>query len=340
MNAKNAMNAMNAMNDSNPAHPVDPSTSLTSPTSPNAAKASNSRDPLGPRCRPERPDPVDPPDPPDPPKSAKARHPVRLTGAKETLLATLYGRALDSRAPRPILGDTMAVDAVRRLDYDFGKLRVGPGAAAAVALRARQLDIWTARFLATHPEATVVHLGCGLDTRVHRLAPGPGVQWFDVDFPEVIDLRRQLFTEPPGYTAIPSSVTDPAWVARVPADRPTMIVAEGLLMYLTERDGTALLRRLMAHAPGGGLAFDFFSRFAVRAARLNTVIVRTGSTLHWGGGPADIARLHPGLEIVESFSALEIPDIGRLPARYRTPVRAAALIPGVREMSRLYNCRF
>ncbi|MEU5306780.1 class I SAM-dependent methyltransferase [Streptomyces noursei] len=265
---------------------------------------------------------------------------MQLTGARETLLATLYGRALDCRAPRPILGDRLAVDAVRQLDYDFGRLRVGPGAAAAVALRARQLDRWTARFLTEHPDATVLHLGCGLDTRVQRLAPGPGVRWFDVDFPEVIDLRAQLFTPPPGYTAVPSSVTDPSWVTDVPADRPTLVVAEGLLMYLTERDGTALLRRLMAHAPGGGLAFDFLSRFAVRAARLNTVIVMTGSTLHWGGGPADIARLHPGLEIVETFSSLEIPDIAGIPARYRTVARLAALIPGVREMSRLYDCRF
>ncbi|WP_275464785.1 class I SAM-dependent methyltransferase [Streptomyces noursei] len=265
---------------------------------------------------------------------------MRFTGVKETLLATLYGRALDCRARRPVLGDTMAVDAVRRIDYDFARLRVGPGAGGSVALRARQLDIWTARFLAAHPEATVVHLGCGLDTRVHRLAPGPGVRWFDVDFPEVIELRRQLFPEPPGYTAIGSSVTDPAWVARIPTDRPTMIVAEGLLMYLTEQDGTALLRRLMAHAPGGGLAFDFFSRFAVRAARLNTVIARTGSTLHWGGGPADVARLHPGLEIVESFGALEIPDIARFPARYRALARITNLVPGIREMSRLYDCRF
>ncbi|MFI1204302.1 class I SAM-dependent methyltransferase [Streptomyces sp. NPDC020883] len=312
------LNLPNLPNLPNPPTPPD---SISSPNSPNSPKIS------GPR-----------PAPPSEP--ARTIGPVRLTGAKETLLATLHGRALDCRARRPILGDTMALDAARRLDYDFARLRIGPGGAAAVALRARQLDLWTARFLGEHPDATVVHLGCGLDTRVHRLGPGPGVRWFDVDFPEVIDLRRQLFPEPPGYTAIPSSVTDPSWVDRIPADRPTMIVAEGLLMYLTERDGTALLRRLMAHAPGGGLAFDFFSRFAVRAARLNTVIVRTGSTLHWGGGPADVARLRPGLEIVETFGALEIPDIARLPARYRAPARLANLIPGIREMSRLYNCRF
>lgn len=265
---------------------------------------------------------------------------AQLTEEKETLLATLYARALDSRAKQPILGDTMAADTVRRLDYDFDKLRLSPGDAAGVALRARQLDVWTARFLARHEDATVVHLGCGLDTRVHRVAPGPGVRWFDVDYPEVIELRRELFPERAGYTMIPSSVTDPAWVAQIPADRPTLIVAEGLLMYLTEEDGTALLRRLMVHVPHGELAFDAFSRFAIRTQWLNRVVVKAGARLHWGTDTAGIARLSPRLKIVENISSLEVPGIEKLPTRYRLAVRASAKVPTVRDMSRMYLCRF
>lgn len=265
---------------------------------------------------------------------------MQLTEEKETLLATLYGRAIDSRAKNPVLGDTTAADTVRRLDYDFTRMRLSPGDAAGVALRARQLDVWTARFLARHEEATVVHLGCGLDTRVQRLDPGPGVRWYDIDYPEVIALRRELYPERAGCTAIPSSVTDPAWTAQIPSDRPTMIVAEGLLMYLTEEDGTALLRRLMAHVPGGELAFDAFSRFAIRAQRLNRVVVKAGARLHWGTGPAGIARLSPQLEIVEHLSALEIPGIEKLPAAYRLAARASLKVPAVRDMARMYHCRF
>ncbi|MFF7411410.1 hypothetical protein [Streptomyces lydicus] len=62
---------------------------------------------------------------------------VRLTGAPETLLGTLYGRAVDSRSARPVLGDPLAVDTVRRLDYDFSKMRISAGDAAGIALRAR-----------------------------------------------------------------------------------------------------------------------------------------------------------------------------------------------------------
>ncbi|WP_328732568.1 class I SAM-dependent methyltransferase [Streptomyces caniferus] len=265
---------------------------------------------------------------------------VRLTGEKETLLATLYGRAVDCRSKNPILGDTLAADTVRRLDYDFRKMRLSAGDAAGVALRARQLDIWTARFLARHEEATVVHLGCGLDSRVQRLDPGPGVRWYDIDYPEVIALRRELYPERAGYTTVPSSVTDPAWTARVPSDRPTMIVAEGLLMYLTEEDGTALLRRLMARVPSGALAFDAFSGFAIRAQRLNRAVVKAGARLHWGTDAAGIARLSPKLEIVENLSALEIPGIEKLPTAYRLAARVSRKVPAVRDMARMYHCRF
>jgi O-methyltransferase involved in polyketide biosynthesis len=265
---------------------------------------------------------------------------VHLTEEKETLLATLYGRAVDSRAKDPILGDPTAAETMRRLDYDFSRMRLSAGNAAGVALRARQLDVWTARFLARHEEATVVHLGCGLDSRVQRLDPGPGVRWFDIDYPEVIALRRQLYPERAGYATIPSSVTDPAWVTRIPADRPALIVAEGLLMYLTEADGTALLRRLMDRVPGGELAFDAFSRFAIRVQWLNRPVVKAGARLHWGTDTAGIAALSPKLEIVENISALEIPGIEKLPAGSRLAARISAKLPAVRDMARMYHCRF
>jgi len=44
---------------------------------------------------------------------------VNLTGARETLLMTLYGKALESRLPDSLLRDRFADEAVRKIDYDF-----------------------------------------------------------------------------------------------------------------------------------------------------------------------------------------------------------------------------
>ncbi len=78
---------------------------------------------------------------------------VDLTKEQETSLITLYGRALESRSKTPIL--------VRRLDYDFRKLKVRRSNSVSAAIRAKRLDAWTAEFLADNPDATVLHLGCG-----------------------------------------------------------------------------------------------------------------------------------------------------------------------------------
>ncbi|GAA3460104.1 hypothetical protein ACFFSW_12695 [Saccharothrix longispora] len=84
--------------------------------------------------------------------------------------AALSARALDARAARPVLGDTAALEAVGRIEYDFGRTGVNAGTAAGVAMRAELLDGWTREFPAAHPAATVPHLACGLDTRARRVA--------------------------------------------------------------------------------------------------------------------------------------------------------------------------
>ncbi len=101
---------------------------------------------------------------------------VQLTKEKETMLVTLYGRALQSRSKNPILRDEWAENAFDRIDYNFEKLKLGERMPLLVACRAKQLDLWTARFLAHHPDATVLHLGCGLDSRVYRVAPPASVR--------------------------------------------------------------------------------------------------------------------------------------------------------------------
>src|ERR1700739_2943423 len=169
---------------------------------------------------------------------------VDLTGVPETMLATLYARALDAEASNPMLGDEMAREMVSRIDYDWRKTTVKPRSASAVMLRSAQCDDWAAQFLAAHERATVLHVGCGLDTRVFRLNPGAGVEWYDIDYPDVIAIAKQLYPRRHPHHLMPSSATDPAWLQTIPADRPTLLLAEGVMPYLTEDNGIALLRRV------------------------------------------------------------------------------------------------
>ncbi|MER8741629.1 class I SAM-dependent methyltransferase [Mesorhizobium sp. M1004] len=162
---------------------------------------------------------------------------VNLSGARETLLMTLYGKALESRLPHSLLGDRFADEAVRKIDYDFSHLKVDTNLGIGLAIRAKTYDVRVQDFIARNPGAIVLHLGCGLDTRIFRVDPPEGVEWFDVDFPDVIALRRKLYPSRDHYHLVGSSVTDPDWLAEVPRNRPAVVVMEGLTPYLPGRGG-------------------------------------------------------------------------------------------------------
>jgi O-methyltransferase involved in polyketide biosynthesis len=266
---------------------------------------------------------------------------IHFTKEKETMLITLYSRALESRSSDPVLRDQWAEDAISRIDYDFGKLKLPGVEPLSIAIRAKQFDTWTADYLKEQPDATVLHLGCGLDSRVFRVDPPPSVRWFDVDYPEVIDLRRRLYPERAGYRLIESSVADPHWLDDVPRDRPAWIVAEGVMMYLAEDDVKGLLNRLTDHFPGGRMAFDALSRAGARMARANPSVRATGATFHWGiDDPNDIKKLDPKMTLVAELRSQDLSGYSRLPLAMRVVVRAMDPFPALRRLNRLLMYRF
>ncbi len=266
---------------------------------------------------------------------------VELTKEKETLLITLYAKAMESRAADSVLRDRWAAEAVGRLDYDFAKLKIRPDDAIGIALRAKLLDRWTSEFLAENPGAIVLNLGCGLDSRVYRIDPPAAVRWFDVDFPEVVELRRRLYPERAGVRLIGSSVADPGWIAGLPSDGPAFIVAEGLTPYLKEDDGKRLLERLTAHFPTGVVAFDAYSRLGLQFMRHVPCIQATGATFHWGiDDPREIEAMVPRLRLVEETAYYDPSVVARMSWTSRLFIRLWSCFPALRRIGRLLRYRF
>jgi O-methyltransferase involved in polyketide biosynthesis len=263
---------------------------------------------------------------------------VRWGSVEWTNLCMLYLRAYESRLAHPILGDQFAEKAVARIDYDFKRLHRRVRAASnqfGVALRGAQLDAWTTNYLNGHPDAVVLHLGCGLDSRAFRLAAPEGVRWFDVDLPQVIALRRQLYSESQTYRMIGSSVTDLGWVDELPTGGPVLIVAEGLLMYLTLADVTELLHRLVDRFDTGELLADLLSKWTVPVSK----VFRSG-IVKWGtrdGG--EITRRDARLRLIEDNSVMA--GFNKIPlTRQRLLYRMQYAIPVTRNYDRLYRYAF
>jgi methyltransferase (TIGR00027 family) len=273
---------------------------------------------------------------------------IQFTKEKETMLMTLSGRAIQSQWKNPILRDPWAEEAMRHVDYDMSKQLTGVASwsmwkdigPTIIATRAVTFDQLTTNFLADHPHATVLHVGCGMDSRVFRIDPPAGVQWFDVDYPDVIALRRQLFPErDSAYQMIGAQLDDLRWMDDVPRDQPGLFIAEGVLHYLSETEVKALLNSVVAHFPSGQMIFDACNSFIVKSAGSN--VGGTGATYKWGlDDPQDIKRLEPKLELIKEFSMHELVGFSRFPLWVRTLFRAQELIPTLRRMERMVIYRY
>lgn len=221
---------------------------------------------------------------------------IAFSGTQQTALVTLYCKALDSRGPDSVLGDRDADNALRRIDYDFSRLRVSRGDQKSTAVRSKGYDGWVRRLLGVHPNAVVLHLGCGLDGRVYRVDPPATATWYDVDLPDIIDLRRRLFPPRPGLHTIAGSVTDPRLLDPIPSDKPVLVVAEGLTPYLPAADGVAMLRRIVEHFPGGDLVFDGYSQAGVWITQRYGPVKAARAQLDWSiGDPHELEKAVPGL---------------------------------------------
>jgi methyltransferase (TIGR00027 family) len=266
---------------------------------------------------------------------------VDLTGAPQTMLATFYAKALDADLDKPILGDRFAKEIVDRIDYDWSKTSITKATSPSVTTRTAHFDIWVSQFLAAHPESVVLHLGCGLDARAFRLDPGPGVEWYDVDYPDVADLRRQLYPSREHYRVVAASVTDPAWLADIPADRPTLMIGEGLTMYLTEADGVALLRRIVERFGSGELQFDAFNTLGVKLQWTNTVVRRSGAALHWAiDNPDDIVNAVPGVRLLAWESPFDSTTFRESAWYYRVMAAVMSRVPSWRYMAQYHRYAF
>jgi O-methyltransferase involved in polyketide biosynthesis len=272
---------------------------------------------------------------------------IQFTKEKETMLMTLSGRAIQSQWKNPILRDPWSEEAMRHIDYDISKQYRGVGSwsmwrdigCTIIATRAATFDLLTNRYLADHPDATVLHVGCGMDSRAFRVNPPASVEWFDVDYPDVIDLRRRLFPERHSYHLIGARLDDLRWLDEVPRDRPGLLLAEGVLHYLSETEVKALLNAVVAHFPGGQMVFDICNSFIVKRAGSN--VGGTGATYKWGlDDPQDIKQLEPKLELVKEYKPSEVVAFSRFPLWWRALFRVQELNPTLRRMERIIVYRY
>ena len=120
--------------------------------------------------------------------------------------------------------------------------------------------------------------------RVFERVDNGRVEWFDLDLPEVIELRRKLISnENERYHILPASVFEPDWIEEVSGfkPRPFLFVAEGVLPYFDEAQVKSLILQLRQHFPGSELVCDAHTPFVIWADNLQLAYARVKARLRW-----------------------------------------------------------
>ena len=257
---------------------------------------------------------------------------VLFTEAQETLLITLYCKAL----PNPIFHDPFSQEILEQIDYDFEQLKVPVQTLNTVRMRAKRIDAYAHSFLSEFPRATVIHLGCGFDSRNQRQDNGL-VYWYDLDMPDVIELRKKLYTETDRYMMIGASVHELTWLDAIPAEGlPVMVIAEGLLMYLTEDDVRALILKLGENFPRCHLVCDVFSQMTAKRVGHHPSLKKTGATVRWGIDNAiEIERWSNDIHLKEEWFFTQSEDIDKLGLVFSLAFKFAGLFSAARMAHRI-----
>ena len=184
---------------------------------------------------------------------------VDLGPVQETLLIPLLGRAVETQKGNGLIQDEKAVTIVESLDYDFSKWKKSKSLIGAT-VRTRMFDDDVRAFLVKHPTGTVVEIGCGLNTRFERLDKGQA-QWFDLDLPDSLALRRQFFQDQPRRTMLEASVLETDWMETVAATGgPWCFISEAVMIYLEPAQARQAITQIAHHFPGAWLLTDTTSQ--------------------------------------------------------------------------------
>jgi O-methyltransferase involved in polyketide biosynthesis len=270
-----------------------------------------------------------------------------LEPIEQTALLTEYCRALDSRAARPILGDPLADSTVSNIDFDFSGLAATPSVVALVALRAKMLDERIRGFIAKNPEAVVVDIGAGLNSAAFRVDPPATVDWYSVDLPRVIAARETLLPQSIGDQTVAASLLEPGWADTIPADRPTMVFADGLVAFLNEAEVIAIVRGIAGHFGSGVIALNDYgpvSKANQLMGRLATSRKMNSPHSQWRFPGFKDAR-HPeswgtGLSLIEEVSVMQQPEAQLFPSGLRLASKLSHRVPAIARKARILQYRF
>ena len=186
---------------------------------------------------------------------------IEKNTVQETLIIPLYARKRCSELYPSLYRDETALRLIDEIDYDFSVLEKKSQSLTRrfgfleVAMRQNDLAFEVRDYLKAHPGAAVVNLGCGLDS-TGRVCDNGQCKIYNLDFPDVIQIRDHLLPAGEREENIPCDLNDPSWFGQIDASGGAVFFASGVFYYFLNEQVRALVQGMAGAFPGGRLVFD------------------------------------------------------------------------------------
>lgn len=208
-----------------------------------------------------------------------------MNNVNKTLYIPLYSKALVSKRGL-FISDKRAEEIWEREGFALGGKSKSKWLAFYLGVRAAVFDAWVKEKIGAMPGAAVIHIGCGLDSRVLRVGD-ESVKWYDLDFTEVIEERRRYFNESENYKMLAGNAVECDFLGQIDA-RCAIVVMEGVSMYIPEAELRALFARLAEQFDNIAILIDCYSTFAAKMSKYKNPINEVGVTKTYGIDEPDI----------------------------------------------------
>lgn len=228
---------------------------------------------------------------------------VNIQGVSETMLQTLYARAYESRKEKHLIYDKKAIEIVEKLDYDFSYAQSDMMMSKGVIARTIVLDHMVKDYIDKHIHTTVINIACGLDTRFYRLDNGK-IRWYNLDLPQVIEMRKKFLQEDDRVSMISSSAMDEQWAKDIKVKDNVLVIIEGLTMYLNEKDVKKILNIIDQHFSNVTVFMETMSPFAVKHIKEKSVEA-SQAKFSWGiKSGKELEKFVPAFHFIEDVSLI------------------------------------
>ena len=203
-----------------------------------------------------------------------------MNSVNKTLYIPLFGKALVSKKG-VILQDKKAEEIWESEKFALKGKSKSKWLAYFMGMRSAVFDKWVEEELKLNPTATVLQLGCGLDSRAERVK-ADYTSWYDIDFETVINERKKYYTETDNYKMLSGDLVDTSFINSIPCSNHAIVVIEGVSMYLTNEQMQNLLSALGKHFSSLSVLVDCYTPFGAKMSKIKNPINEVGKIQVYG----------------------------------------------------------